>query len=181
MVLLVFDERLDVFEGDIADAGDEVASRPERGKAGLQFRELFAQDMGGVGLDLADDGADAEVRGDLDAEVDMVAHDFGGIELVAEFLLLVFEKLGEAFIHAVGEDFPPVFGAENDVVLAAVADVVDVLVLFGLIDDVHGVCALLNFGHTLNKTNEKQVMYFKLNAKKKKSNQKNKKIVSLGW
>ena len=151
MVLLVFDERLDVFEGDIADAGDEVASRPERGKAGLQFRELFAQDMGGVGLDLADDGADAEIGGDFDAEMDVVAHDFGCVEFVAEFLLLVFQKFGEAFIHAVGEDFPPIFRAENDVILAAVADVVDVLVLFGLVDDVHGVRSWLIVFHTLTK------------------------------
>ncbi len=151
MVLLVFNEGFDILEGDIADAGDEIASGPERGEAGFEFGEFLAQDVGRVGLDLADDGADAEIGGDFEAEVDMVAHDFGGVELVTEFLLLVFQKFGEAFIHAVGEDFPPIFRAENDVVLAAVADVVDVLVLFGLIDDVHGVCSWLIVFHTLIK------------------------------
>ena len=145
MVLLVFNEGFDVLEGDIADAGDEVASGPQGGQTGLQFGELLTQNVGRIGLDLADDGADAEVRGDFDAEMDVIAHDFGGIKLVAEFLLLVFKKFGEAFIHAVRQDFPPIFRAENDVVLAAVADVVDVLVLFGLIDDVHNVFSWFNF------------------------------------
>lgn len=137
VVFLFFNERLDFLEGDIADAGDEVASRPQRGETGLQFGELLAEDVGGIGFDFADDGADALVWGDLDAEVDMVAHDFRGVELVAEFLLLFMKELEQAFVHAVGKDFPPIFRAENNMVLAAVTDVVDVLVLFWQVDDVH--------------------------------------------
>ena len=142
MVLLVFDEGFNVLEGNIADAGDEVASGPQGGQTGLQFGELLTQDVGRIGLDLADDGADAEVRGDFDAQMDMVAHDLCRVKLVAEFLLFILKKLGEAFIHAVDEDFSAVLRAEDDVILAAVADVVDVLVLFWLVDDVHVVHSL---------------------------------------
>ena len=137
MVFLFFNERLDFLSGDVADAGDEVASGPQCRQTGLQFGELLAENVGCVGFDFTDNRADALVWGDLDAEVDVIAHDFRGVELVAEFVLLFMEELEQAFIHAVGQDFPTIFRAENHVVLATVADVVDVLVLFWQVDNVH--------------------------------------------
>ena len=137
MVFLLFDERLDFLQRDIADAGDEVASGPQRRQTGFQFRELFAENVGCIGFDFADDGADALIWGNLNAEVDVVAHDFRGVELVTKFLLLLIEKLEQAFVHTINENLPPIFGAEDDVVLATVTDVVDVLVLFWQVDNVH--------------------------------------------
>ena len=101
MVFLFFNKRLDFLQGDVADAGDEVASGPQCRQTGLQFGELLAENVGGVGFDFADDRADALVWGDLDAEVDVIAHDFRGVELVAEFVLLFMEELEQAFVHAV--------------------------------------------------------------------------------
>ena len=155
VVFLLFNERLDFFQGDVADAGDEVASGPQCRQTGFQFRELLAEDVGCVGFDFADDGADALIWGDLDAEMDVVAHDFRGIELVAKFLLLFIEKLKQAFVHTIDEDLPPIFRAEDDVVLATVADVVDVLVLFWQVDNVH-LLTLLFFSYIpKTKNNEK--------------------------
>ena len=155
VVFLFFNERLDFFQGDVADAGDEVASGPQRRQTGFQFRELLTKDVGSIGFDFADDGADALVWGDFDAEVDMIAHDFRGVELVAKFLLLFIEKLKQAFVHTIDEDLPPIFRAEDDVVLATVADVVDVLVLFWQVDDVH-LLTLLFFSYIpKTKNNEK--------------------------
>ena len=155
MVFLFFNERLDFLEGDVADAGDKVTSGPQCRQTGFQFRELLAENMRCVGFDFADDRADTLVWGNLNAEMDVVAHDFRGIELVAEFLLLFIEKLEEAFVHTVDENFPPIFGAEDDVVLATVADVVDVLVLFWQVDNVH-LLTLLFFSYIpKTKNNEK--------------------------
>lgn len=155
VVFLFFNERLDFLQGDVADAGDEVASGPQCRQTGFQFRELLAEDVGCVGFDFANDGADTLIWGDLDAEMDVVAHDFRGIELVAKFLLLFIEKLKQAFVHTIDENLPPIFRAEDDVVLATVADVVDVLVLFWQVDDVH-LQTLLFFSYIpKTKNNEK--------------------------
>jgi hypothetical protein len=65
------------------------------------------------------------------------------------------EKLKQAFVHAVNENLPPIFRTEDDMVLATVADVVDVLVLFWQVDDVH-LLTLLFFSYIpKTKNNEK--------------------------
>ena len=155
MVFLFFDERLDFFQGDVADAGDEVTSGPQCRQTGFKFGELLTENVGCIGFDLADDGTDTLIWRDLNAEMDVVAHDFRGIELVAEFILLFMEKLKQAFVHAIDENLPPIFRAEDDVVLATVADVVDVLVLFWQVDDVHLQTLFVFFYIPKTKNNEK--------------------------
>jgi hypothetical protein len=114
--LLIFDVPLYGGSRDVAHAPDVVRAAPESGETGTQVRELLSQDTRGKPLELGGDMRRCSRRVRLHKQVNVVWHDFQGVNRSPYLSSFGFQKLFQPSSDRAYQQSLTVLGAPHQVI-----------------------------------------------------------------
>jgi len=113
--LLAFDVLTDCGFADVSHAPGVITSRPQRRKPGAKPRKFLAQYSTGLTFKPIGDLGNRKSRVTLNEEVDVIRHDFQGMNRQREFVRGILEKRFQTIRYRTFKHGPAVFWAPNKV------------------------------------------------------------------
>lgn len=123
-VFLVFDVLLDNGQWCATYGGDKVAVSPKRRKPGSAPGKFLSQVAGRTTFDTFDNDVDSQLRIDIEQQVYMVGHHFHLKDFAAQFFADLAHDFLQPFVCAIDKHFFPVLWTKDNVVMAAVGNVI---------------------------------------------------------
>jgi hypothetical protein len=114
---------LDGFQSDAPNRATIVGVRPQRGQLSHQVGKLLPQLVSGCSLEVFHQTVNAELRIAAHQQMHMIGHDFHLDQLLSPSLNDLGEQRLQPLVDATHQDFAPILGAKDDVVMAVVDNI----------------------------------------------------------